>query len=219
VIEFATNGREGRNQAAPSSVENLVDPGRDSSAGAARSRAHQAKLLLAIIPHTGLSICWRSIINSVSSGSHSTLTALIEPHSAEAEEKSLKLVEDFDNELIHAMDSLPEKSFGLLDQFRFWSAKHLRRAVNAFVVVRRYGRLDGSKFLVRPALEMAFRLEAARHHADMFYRIAHEDHRQNKHLLRIGGDDPKLQAQIDKNWKKFEKAFVREFSTVPPQCE
>jgi hypothetical protein len=46
---IATNGREGRNQAAPSSVENLVDPGRDSSAGAAHSRARQAKLLLAII--------------------------------------------------------------------------------------------------------------------------------------------------------------------------
>ena len=49
MIEFATNGREERRQAAPSSVENLVDPGRDSSAGAARSRTRQAKLLLAII--------------------------------------------------------------------------------------------------------------------------------------------------------------------------
>ena len=99
-------------------------------------------------------------------------------HSAEAEEESLKLLEDFVAELSHALDSLGNtKPNTLLDKYRFWSAKHLQRAVNAFVYLRRSGRLDGSKFLVRPALEMAFRLEAARQHPDLFYRIAHSEHR------------------------------------------
>jgi hypothetical protein len=135
-------------------------------------------------------------------------------HSASDEEKSLKLVEDFDRELIHAMDSLPEKLFGLLDQYRFWSSKHLQRAVDGFAVLRRAGRLDGSKFLVRPALEMAFRLEAARQHPDFFYRIAHSEHLQDKHLLRIGGNDTQLQAQSDKTWEEFDNAFKKEFPKV-----
>ena len=141
---------------------------------------------------------------------------MTQPHSASAEEESLKLVEDFNDELKHALDSLGRtKPGGLIDPYRFWSSKHLQRAVDGFAFLRRSGRLDGSKFLVRPAIEMAFRLETARQHPDIFYRIAHQEHRQDKHLLRIAGDDPKLQAQIDKNWEKFENAFVKEFPTVP----
>jgi hypothetical protein len=136
-------------------------------------------------------------------------------HSAADEEKSLTLVEDFDHELIHAMDSLPKKLFGLLDQYRFWSSKHLQRAVDGFAVLRRAGRLDGSKFLVRPALEMAFRVEAARQYPDLFYRIAHSEYLQDKHLLRIAGDDQQLQAQNDNNWEEFKNAFVNEFPRVP----
>jgi hypothetical protein len=135
------------------------------------------------------------------------------PYSAEAEEESLKLVEDFDNELKHALDSLGGgKPRGLLDQYRFWSAKHLQRAVDGFAFLRRSGRVDGSKFLVRPAIEMAFRLEAALQHPDMFYRIAHEERRQDKHLIQ---GDPKLQAESDKNWDEFKDEFVKEFPAIP----
>ena len=85
--------------------------------------------------------------------------------SAEAEEESLKLVDDFNDELKHALDLLGgTKPSGLLDTYRFWSSKHLQRAVDGFAFLRRSGRVDGSKFLVRPALEMAFRLEAVRKH-------------------------------------------------------
>jgi hypothetical protein len=78
-------------------------------------------------------------------------------HSAEAEEESLKLVDDFNDELKHALDSLGgTKPSGLLDTYRFWSSKHLQRAVAGFAFLRRSGRVDGSKFLVRPALEIIF---------------------------------------------------------------
>lgn len=140
---------------------------------------------------------------------------MAEPHSAEAEEKSLKLVEDFNNELRNALASLEGKKPGLLDTYRFWSAKHLQRAVDGFVFLRRSGRVDGSKFLVRPAIEMMIRLEAASQHPALFYRIAHSEYLQDKQLLRIAGDDPKLQAQNDKNWEGFKNAFISEFPTVP----
>jgi len=133
-------------------------------------------------------------------------------HFAEAEEKSLRLVEDFDTELRHALDSLGVKTGGMLDQYRFWSAKHLQRAVAGFANLRRPRLIDSSKFLVRPAIEMAFRLEAARQHPDVFYRIAHEEHRQDKQLMQ---GDPHGLAQLQENWDKFKDAFVKEFPNVP----
>ncbi len=131
---------------------------------------------------------------------------MVRPHSLEAEEKSLKLVEEFDEELRNALDSLGDKNptpDTILTRYLFWSSKHLQRAVNAFAFLRRSGRVDASKFLVRPAIEMMIRLEAARQHPDLFYRIAHSEYVQDKHLLRIAGDDAKLQAQADKNWKNL----------------
>src|SRR5437016_5617959 len=125
-------------------------------------------------------------------------------HSAEAEEESLKSVDDFNGELKHALDSLGGKRptrDTMVSRYRFWSAKHLHRAVDAFVFLRRSGRLDGSKFLVRPALEMMIRLQAASQHPALFYRIAHSEYLQDKQLVRIAGDDPTLQAQNDKNWE------------------
>jgi hypothetical protein len=134
-------------------------------------------------------------------------------HSSSAEEETLNLVYDFNTELRNALDSLGgTKPSGLLDVFRFWSSKHLQRAADGFAFLRRSGRLDGSKFLVRPAIEMAFRLEAARRHPEIFYRIAHSEHRQDRHLLQ---GQPQLQEQSDKNWERFKNAFVKEFPTVP----
>ncbi|KAF5406853.1 MAG: hypothetical protein Udaeo2_30540 [Candidatus Udaeobacter sp.] len=138
-----------------------------------------------------------------------------QPHSASAEEESLKLVEDFNDELRHAIHSVGDKNptpDTMLSRYRFWSAKHLQRAVDGFAFLRRSGRVDGSKFLVRPAIEMAFRLQAARQDPDLFYRIAHEERRQDKHLMQ---GQPKLQAQSDENWERFKNAFVTEFPTVP----
>jgi len=105
-----------------------------------------------------------------------------------------------------------KKPDGLIDKYRFWCAKHLQRAIDAFAFLRRPGRLDGSKLLVRPAIEMAFRLEAVRQHPDVFYRIAHEEHRQDKHLMQ---NKPQLLAQHEKNWEKFKNAFVKEFPSIP----
>ena len=140
---------------------------------------------------------------------------MAELHSAEAEERSLKLVEDFNNELRNGLASLEGKKPGLLDTYRFWSAKHLQRAVDGFAFLRRSGRVDGSKFLVRTAIELMIRLQAASQHPALFYRIAHSEYLQDKQLLRIAGDDPKLQAQNDKNWEGFKNAFMSEFPTVP----
>jgi hypothetical protein len=135
--------------------------------------------------------------------------------SASTEEESLALVDDFNKDLKDALESLGGKRptpDTILSRYRFWSAKHLQRAADAFAFLRHSGRVDGSKFLVRPAIEMAFRLEAARQHPDVFYRIAHEERRQDRHLMQ---GNSKLQAESDENWERFKNAFGKEFPTVP----
>lgn len=143
---------------------------------------------------------------------------MIEPaHSAEAEEESLKLVEDFNAELIDVLDALGAK-VTLVDRYRCWSAKHLQRTVDAFAFLRRSGRVDSSKLLVRTALEMAFRLEAVRRHPDSLYRIEFSEHCQDEQLLREHAKRSKAtynDAQMKEKWKKFSDAFKKEFPNVP----
>jgi hypothetical protein len=138
--------------------------------------------------------------------------------SAGAEQESLKLVEDFDSALIHALDSLSRTMVGLVDHYRFWSSKHLQREINAFAFLRRSGRVNGSKLLVRPALEMAFRLEAVRRHPDSLYRIEFSEHCQDEQLLREHArrsKQPYNDAQIEQKWKRFSDAFTEEFPNIP----
>jgi Family of unknown function (DUF5677) len=134
-------------------------------------------------------------------------------HSAEAEEESLKLVEDFVDELSGALNSLGGvKPVMIVDTYRFRSAKHLHRAVAGFAFLRRPGLVDSSKFLVRPALEMAFKLQAVRLHPEMFFRIAHEERRQDRHLMQ---GQPELQEESDKNWERFKAAFAKDYPAIP----
>ena len=139
-------------------------------------------------------------------------------HSIEDEEESLKLVEDFNDELANALNSLGgKKPAALVDTYRFWSAKHVQRAVGGFAVLRRLSLIrepklaDSSKFLVRPAIEMAFRLQAVRLDPEMFYRIAHEELRQDKRLVQ---GQPGLQEESDKNWEIFKAAFAKDYPTT-----
>ena len=141
------------------------------------------------------------------------------------EEESLKVVEDFTAEIIHALDSLGSKRPNpdtLINRYRFWSAKHLQRALAGFAFLRRSGYTDSSKFLVRPSVEMFIRLEAARQHADLFYRIAASEHRRDAQLLRESDKLLSDETLSKENWKKFEEnwqrfvdAFTKEFPSVP----
>jgi len=134
--------------------------------------------------------------------------------SPSAEEQSLTLVEDFVHELTDAIQSLSGKRPDTLRaNYRLWSSKHLYHAAGGFTFLRRSQLVDASKFLVRPAIEMMIRLEAARQHPDLFYRIAHSEHLQDKHLLRIAGRQ-ELQARSDKIWERFNDAFAKEFPTI-----
>ena len=141
-----------------------------------------------------------------------------------AGEESLKLVEDFVVELTNALDSLGGKTptpNTLLSRYRFWSSKHLQRALAGFAFLRQSGRVDSSKFLVRPAIEMFIRLEAATKDPDLFYRIAASEHRRDAQLLgesdRLSKDKTQSKVnwkQFEEDWQRFKDAFTREFPNV-----
>jgi len=143
------------------------------------------------------------------------------------EEESLKLVEAFVDELKHALDSLGGKMptpNTLLGRYRFWSSKHLQRALAGFAFLRRSGYTDSSKFFVRSAIEMVIRLEAASKHPDLFYRIAFSEHRRDEQFLREVDKRLNNEAQSKENWKRFEAnweifrdAFTKEFPDVPKE--
>jgi hypothetical protein len=141
-----------------------------------------------------------------------------------ADEKSLKVVEDFVVEIKYALDSLGDKvptPITLLSRYRFWSSKYLQRALAAFAFLRRAGYTDSSKFLVRPAIEMIIRLETASKHPDLFYRIAFSERHEDKKFLRQVDKRLNNEAQSKENWKQFEAnweifrdAFTKEFPGV-----
>ena len=63
------------------------------------------------------------------------------------ETRSLKLVHDIQEELSVGLNSLGGKKHrGLEDQFPFYSASHINRAVEGYVLLRQQFRLDACQF-------------------------------------------------------------------------
>jgi hypothetical protein len=69
-------------------------------------------------------------------------------NSAPEEQEGLKLVSDLVDEVTNAFKSLVGKKHeGTFDTYRFYSAKHLHRAADGFVFLRRAGRITRRNFL------------------------------------------------------------------------
>ncbi len=148
-------------------------------------------------------------------------------HSDAAEEESLKPVEDLVAELTHALKSLegkPPKT--RVNNYQLWSSRSLQRAIDGFAFLRRSRRVDASKLLIRPAIEMAFRLEAVRKHPDLLYRIAFSEHRREKQLVQAADDQDDqdqtnaiIMRRVEEKWKNFSDAFAEECPGISPVKE
>ena len=137
-------------------------------------------------------------------------------HTQIDEERSLKLLCDIQSELASALNSLGGKqSRGLLDNYNLHSAKHINRAVEGFVFLRKAGRVDGAKFLVRPVIETMFRIQAIQQKPELMYRIAYsETIVEDAKWLRAAAQ--KAGALFDeaahlKRWEEFKKAYQTQF--------
>ncbi len=93
-------------------------------------------------------------------------------HTSDADAASLQLARDVRAELAHCLNSLGGKeSKGAFDKFLFYSASQMNKAAEAFIALREVGRVDASKLLVRPLIEMMFRTCAVANKPALLYRI------------------------------------------------
>ena len=95
-----------------------------------------------------------------------------EEHTKKAEAASLQLVRDVREDLVHALNSLGgHQSAGAIENFVFYSASQMNKAADGYVALRQTGRVDASKLLVRPMIEVMFRLNTAARTSELFYRL------------------------------------------------
>jgi hypothetical protein len=128
----------------------------------------------------------------------------------------LQLVADMQVELASALNGLTGKQHqGLQDLFPIMSAGHINRALDGYILLRKAGRIDASKLLIRPALEAAIKTLAVKKQPDLLYRIAYSERREDQKWLgaaaRRQGKD---YGPEDKNkWDEFTKAYSAHFPT------
>lgn len=93
-------------------------------------------------------------------------------HTHESETLSLQLARDVRDELVCVLKSLGGRHpSGALDNFIFYSANQMNKAAEAYLILRDGQRIDASKLLVRPMIEIMIRTRAAVTKPRLFYRI------------------------------------------------
>jgi hypothetical protein len=118
----------------------------------------------------------RSVFHCRTVNDAANLSSMIPAHVYEEEQRSLTLLCDIQQELANALNSVGGKqSRGALDNYYFYSADHANRAAEGFTYLRKSGRIDASKLLVRPLIETMFRVEAIQKKPELFYRIAYSE--------------------------------------------
>jgi len=132
------------------------------------------------------------------------------------EKRSLDLLCDMQTELANAVDSVGGKgSRGFLDNYKFHSAKTVNRVVEGFIFLHKSGRIDSSKFLIRPVIEIMFRLKAVQNKPELFYRIAYsEEMIQDPKWFRSAAERSGItydESARQKRWQDFKEQFETQF--------
>lgn len=136
-------------------------------------------------------------------------------HTQEAELSSLQFARDVRSDLVHALNSLGGKqSEGAFDKFVFYSTSQMNKAAEAYILMREAGRVDASKLLVRPLIEMMFRTRAVLTKPALFYRmILTERLKRNAWLI---GAAKRQQQEYDsteeaRHWDLFRQHCIEEY--------
>jgi hypothetical protein len=126
------------------------------------------------------------------------------------EPRSLNLVSDMQAELREALNSLGGNTReGLHDGYLGYSAGHINRAVEGYVYLRKSGRIDASKHLVRTSIEAVIRIRAIRKKPELLFRIAFTEFSEDKKWVRstAGADVRTALSAIEKHWADFKQAY------------
>jgi hypothetical protein len=138
------------------------------------------------------------------------------PPSGEAE--SLQLLRELQTVLAGVLNSLGGKfGDGLFEHFIFYSSVHINRAAGGFVSLRETGRLDASKFLVRPAMEVMIKQQAVVRQPELLFRIAYSERMEDRRLIqpsyrRAGKNYDALDQQ---QWREFSAKYSKQYPHRP----
>ena len=147
---------------------------------------------------------------------------LMNDHTAEAEEESLKLVYDIREALCSTLTALEGKpNPGYSFTYIYFLAGYLNRAADGFVLLRTNGRIDSSKLLIRPAIEAMFRLTAVLLKPDLFYRVAYGEHEEDLKWLRQASRHASTKFDenaLVKQWSEFSAKYKAEFPQSSASC-
>jgi Family of unknown function (DUF5677) len=152
------------------------------------------------------------------------MSSTIPEHAHEEEQRSLSLLCDIQQELANALKSVEGKQTrGALDKYYFYSADYINRATDGFIFLRKSGRIDASKFFVRPVIETMFRIEAIQKKPELFYRIAYsesivEDPKWIGSAAKRAGTEFKKEA-LSKGFAEFKTKLARQFPNVALEDE
>lgn len=122
------------------------------------------------------------------------------------------------NELSGAVNSLGGKSGNFSVHFKFHSAKYLNYAAEGLIFLRQASppRIAPSNLLIRPAIEIMFRLAAIQKQADLLYRIAYSEREEDwkwfsKTAAKVGETHGYDRATHDKLWDDFKTKYAKHF--------
>lgn len=83
----------------------------------------------------------------------------------------MELLCDIEPAIAGALNALGEQMTKCMeDMYYFYAAKHIHDSLDAFIVLRAQHRLDGSRLVVRPALETMLKLRAIRAKPELLHR-------------------------------------------------
>ena len=130
----------------------------------------------------------------------------------------LELLSELQSELEGALNSLGgKKPKAITDSYFVEASSYINKAADGFLLLRKCGRVDASKLLVRSAIEALFRIQALRKKPELLYRFAYterlEDHKWfGSAAMRLG--KPYDRDPDPPGWPDFEKAFKQEFQGI-----
>lgn len=143
-----------------------------------------------------------------------------EKYTNEDDAPSLQLVRDLRTELAHCLNSIGGKEYETTGKFIGYSAAHMNRAVDGYVFLRESGRVDSSKLLVRPMIEIMFRVKAVKTNPGLIYRIAYTENLERDKWLRAAVTRQGKQYQPDADgWDRFKKYCEGKFSACDVRDE
>jgi hypothetical protein len=131
------------------------------------------------------------------------------------EQLPLDILADLQEELRSALNSLGGKQpKAITDRYYLNAGGYINRAAEGFLVLRTAGRINASKLLIRPALEMMIRIEALRKQPELLYQFGFTESEDDKKWFRPAA--ARLGKPFDDKtnppgWGEFETRFRQAF--------